>query len=693
MDRRYRRRSSAVGGSVFTVGCLIGCGALLLATVALVLGIVALASGGRSGVGFDVQTINYANESIVGTPDFVNFDRLDWKPGTRVLENKCALYVLPDSAPDGHRIIFYNHHRQINILQHPDRFGNNLPEPKAPGNAEFWHIELNGRDQLVELQWIPYNHGWTVVRTEGEGVHVQTMRPQVADYMYTISTWRRISDIPANATDEIVVIDIDRSSVTYGEIVHVAQGYRDPVAEAALAVDLGLDIDEVRGEYHHGHLGELDGRYFLAAPSLHYRNSHMDFFDLGSRRAPVLASYLTHEQVAAVGASALHTTHVNHQTGNIIVSNLGDGSGDGSGPSGFIEVSPNVLTARRADRAASLDVRKYFTMPVTGSNTLGVQADDYNYDFTINDCTNTLVATSWGPPSSFDDMFNPANPYGRSIRVFRMPEETGDTDNSATAPLTLLRSFTVDPAPPLAAEAGGEGVVPLEVRRTHVPGQEIYFVGITLPGAIDLIYKDEASGQWRKKIVISPEQLAADATNASIVTSASGGPLNGNTLGGVRVPLVTDITLSEDDHYLYVSCWLDGTLMQYDVRDPHNPVAVGGMGNLGGIQSVEGTEPNPHNYQYRPGRTINGGPQMLRLDHDGRNIFVTTSLFSSWDDQFYNKPGNSIALNGSQMIAIDTGVRKGEKAGPMTLDVKFGRRGVIDRRNRMHETHIIGIRH
>lgn len=684
-NARARRRSAA---PLFTVGCLLATGALIVALVALILGATAVARGPAS---YNVQTINYANETIDGLPDFVNFDRLDWKPGTRVLEHKCALFVLPDHAPEGHRIIFYNHHRQTNILQHPDRFGNNLPQPKAPGNAEFWHIELHGRDQLVELQWISYNHGWTVVRAEGEGVHVQTMRPQVPQYAYTITTWRRVNDIPADAADEIVVTNIDRSSVNYGRIVHVAEGFRDVAAEQALADELGLSIDEVRGEYHHGHLGEIDGHLFLAAPSLHYRNSHIDFFDLSSRRAPTLSAYLTHDQVAAVGASALHTTHVNHQTGNVIVSYLGDGDGDGSSPSGWIEVSPNFHTSRGN---ADLQVRNYYTTPVTGANTLGARADDYGYDFVINDCTNVLVSTSWGPPSSFDDMFNPANPYGRQIRVFSMPDETGRADNSAQPPLTLLRSFTVDPAPPLAPTAGGEGVVPLEVRRTHVPGQEIYFVGITLPGAIDLIYRDE-HGAWNKKIIITPDQLAADATNATIVSTAgrTTGPLNGNTLGGVRVPLVTDITLSEDDHYLYVSCWLDGTLMQYDVRDPHHPIAVGGMANLGGIQTVEGTEPNPNNYEYAPGKSINGGPQMLRLDHDGRNIFVTTSLFSSWDDQFYNRPTNSIAANGSQLIAIDTGVRKGEKSGQMKIDTRFGRKGVIDRPNRMHETHIIGVRH
>ena len=35
------------------------------------------------------------------------------------------------------------------------------------------------------------------------------------------------------------------------------------------------------------------------------------------------------------------------------------------------------------------------------------------------------------------------------------------------------------------------------------------------------------------------------------------------------------------------------------------------------------------------GKRVNGGPQMLQLSLDGKRLFVTTSLFSSWDLQFY----------------------------------------------------------
>ena len=35
------------------------------------------------------------------------------------------------------------------------------------------------------------------------------------------------------------------------------------------------------------------------------------------------------------------------------------------------------------------------------------------------------------------------------------------------------------------------------------------------------------------------------------------------------------------------------------------------------------------------GKRLEGGPQMIQLSLDGKRLYVTTSLFSSWDKQFY----------------------------------------------------------
>ena len=35
------------------------------------------------------------------------------------------------------------------------------------------------------------------------------------------------------------------------------------------------------------------------------------------------------------------------------------------------------------------------------------------------------------------------------------------------------------------------------------------------------------------------------------------------------------------------------------------------------------------------GKRVEGGPQMIQLSLDGKRLYVTTSLFSPWDQQFY----------------------------------------------------------
>ncbi len=47
-------------------------------------------------------------------------------------------------------------------------------------------------------------------------------------------------------------------------------------------------------------------------------------------------------------------------------------------------------------------------------------------------------------------------------------------------------------------------------------------------------------------------------------------------------PLISDIDLSVDDRWLYVSCWGTGELKQYDVSDPFRPRETGSV-RLGGI--------------------------------------------------------------------------------------------------------------
>jgi methanethiol oxidase len=89
--------------------------------------------------------------------------------------------------------------------------------------------------------------------------------------------------------------------------------------------------------------------------------------------------------------------------------------------------------------------------------------------------------------------------------------------------------------------------------------------------------------------------------------------------------VVTDIGLSLDDHYLYVACWGTGELRQYDVSDPFAPKHTGTV-ELGGIL---------HRAGHPSGRPWAAGPQMIEVSRDGQRVYVTNSLYSSWDTQFY----------------------------------------------------------
>jgi selenium-binding protein 1 len=92
-------------------------------------------------------------------------------------------------------------------------------------------------------------------------------------------------------------------------------------------------------------------------------------------------------------------------------------------------------------------------------------------------------------------------------------------------------------------------------------------------------------------------------------------------------PLVTDLNLSVDDRFLYVSCWGTGELRQYDVSNPFEPVLAGSV-RIGGIV---GRTPHPA----KPEAALNGGPQMVEISRDGRRVYLTNSLYSPWDEQFY----------------------------------------------------------
>jgi selenium-binding protein 1 len=117
-------------------------------------------------------------------------------------------------------------------------------------------------------------------------------------------------------------------------------------------------------------------------------------------------------------------------------------------------------------------------------------------------------------------------------------------------------------------------------------------------------------------------------------------------------PLVTDINLSLDDRFLYISCFGTGEFLQYDVTDPFHPRKTGSV-HMGGVVRKAA-------HPKQPKVPLNGAPQMVELSRDGKRIYFTNSLYSPWDAQLYPEGFQS------WMVKLDA-----KPEGGMEIDPKF----------------------
>lgn len=134
--------------------------------------------------------------------------------------------------------------------------------------------------------------------------------------------------------------------------------------------------------------------------------------------------------------------------------------------------------------------------------------------------------------------------------------------------------------------------------------------------------------------------------------------------------MVTDIILSLDDKYLYLSNWLHGDVRQYDITDPSNPKLTGQVflgGKLVKDSTVKVLEDPEGKTPIEPvvikGKRLHGAPQMLQLSLDGKRLYVSSSLFSPWDRQFYPES----ITHGSFLVKLDVDTVN----GGMKLDEEF----------------------
>ena len=121
----------------------------------------------------------------------------------------------------------------------------------------------------------------------------------------------------------------------------------------------------------------------------------------------------------------------------------------------------------------------------------------------------------------------------------------------------------------------------------------------------------------------------------------------------------SDITGFYQDGREFAVIGLQNAAAFVDITDPHNPKLTGQVwmgGLLGKAPIINGVK-------------IAGGPQMYQLSLDGKRMYVTTSLFSTWDNQFYPE----IRKQGGAMIMIDCDVENGGMKINKDFIVDFGK--------------------
>jgi selenium-binding protein 1 len=258
---------------------------------------------------------------------------------------------------------------------------------------------------------------------------------------------------------------------------------------------------------------------------------------------------------------------------------------------------------------------------------------DLAYDFWWHLSHDVMVTSEWGKPRQFEGGVVPedllAGKYGHQLHFWDMRQR--------------CKLQTVD--------LGAEQQMVLELRPAHDPRKTYGFAAVVVSladlSANIFTWYREKDGTWAaRKTITIPAQPASEDELPPLLKGFKAVP-----------PLVTDIDLSLDARFLYVSCWGTGELLQYDVSDPFNPKLTGKV-EIGGIVRKQG-------HPKAEGRLL-GGPQMVEISRDGKRVYLTNGLYSSWDDQFYPElmEGWMVRLNpgpdGGLLLDKDFFVQTGE---------------------------------
>lgn len=371
--------------------------------------------------------------------------------------------------------------------------------------------------------------------------------------------------------DAMVVVDVDPKSSTYSQIV----------GQTELAVG---------DELHHFGWNACSSclcpnaphphveRRYLIVPGI--RSSRLHILDTKpDPKQPKLIRTIEAEELAErAGYSRPHTVHC--------------------GPEG---IYVSALANARGEQPGGVFLMDHETFDVRGQWELDRGPQKLAYDFWWHLGYDTMVTSEWGTPDMFEDGLIPEQilgaRYGHRVHFWDLHKRRHVQE----------------------IDLGEEYQLVFELRPAHDPRKAYGFVGVVLclkdlSASIFLWYRND--DRWDVKKVIS---IPAEPAEPELLP-----PL----LKGFRAcpPLVTDIDLSVDDQYLYVSCWGTGDFHQYDVSDPFNPKLTGKV-RVGGIVSRAA-------HPQRDG-PLSGGPQMVEVSRDGRRIYFTSSLYSAVDTQFY----------------------------------------------------------
>jgi selenium-binding protein 1 len=385
-----------------------------------------------------------------------------------------------------------------------------------------------------------------------------------------------INPRPTSTPDAIAVVDVAPGSPTYAQVVG------------------RIDMPNAGDELHHFGWNACSSclcpyaphphmeRRYLVVPGL--RSSRIHIIDTKpDPRRPTMARVIEPQKlIERAGYSRPHTTHCGPD--GIYMNAIG--SADGDGPGGVFILDPETF-----------DVRGRWELE-RGPQYLA-------YDFWWHLGHDTMITSEWGTPKMVESGVNPelllSGQYGHALHVWDLRRRR--------------HRQTLD--------LGAEYQMVLELRPAHDPTEAYGFVGVVtslkdLSSSIWLWHHEGTNGNaWSIRKVIEIPAEPADPDDLP--------PL----LKGFKAvpPLVTDINLSLDDRFLYVSCWGTGELRQYDVTDPMSPQLTGSI-TLGGMV-------NRTAHPSDPKARLNGGPQMVEISRDGRRVYLTNSLYAAWDEQFY----------------------------------------------------------